>query len=147
MENINWLSMILAALIPLVMGFLWYHKAVFGNAWMAATGITEEKAKQANMPVVFGVSLVLSFLAALFLLLNVDGPGQEGEFDSFKHGALHGVLLGVFIATPIMIITGLFEQRSWKHMLINAGYWIITFALMGGLLDAMNHWPNDAVIG
>lgn len=27
-------------------------------------------------------------------------------------------------------------------MLINVFYWIITLALMGGILDAMNHWQN-----
>ena len=27
-------------------------------------------------------------------------------------------------------------------MLINIGYWIVSLALMGGVLDAMNHWPN-----
>ena len=31
MENVNWLSMIIATLIPSVVGFLWYHKALFGN--------------------------------------------------------------------------------------------------------------------
>lgn len=33
-------------------------------------------------------------------------------------------------------------KRTWKHMLINIFYWIITLALMGGILDAMNQWKN-----
>ncbi len=147
MENVNWLSLIIAALIPMVVGFIWYHKAVFGNAWMASIGMTEEKAKKANMPVVFVISIVMSFLLAFFLLTNVDSPGQEGEFDSFKHGAFHGVLIGLFVAMPVMVTSGLFEQRSWKNLLINIGYWLLTMALMAGVLDAMNHWPNEAVIG
>ncbi|HLF65472.1 MAG TPA: DUF1761 domain-containing protein [Saprospiraceae bacterium] len=147
MGNVNWLSIILATLIPMVMGFIWYHKAVFGKAWMDSIGMTEEKAKNANMPVVFGVSLVMSFLLAFFLLNNVDSVGQEGEFDSFQHGAFHGVLIGLMIVMPVMVTNGLFEQRSWKNMIINVGYWVITVSLMAGLLDAMNHWPNEAVVG
>jgi hypothetical protein len=32
-------------------------------------------------------------------------------------------------------------------MAINTGYWAVTLALMCGLLDAMNHWPNELTIG
>jgi hypothetical protein len=31
-------------------------------------------------------------------------------------------------------------------MLINVGYWILCLALMGGTIDAMNHWPVDFTI-
>lgn len=147
MGNVNWLSMIIAALIPMVVGFIWYHKALFGNAWMVSVGMTEEKARSGNMAVTLGVCFVMSFLLAFFILNNVDAPGQEGEFDSFKHGAFHGVLIGLFVAMPVMVTNALFEMKSWKNMLINIGYWVVTMALMGGVLDAMNQWPNQAVVG
>jgi UDP-N-acetylmuramyl pentapeptide phosphotransferase/UDP-N-acetylglucosamine-1-phosphate transferase len=147
MGNVNWLSMIIAALIPIVMGFIWYHKALFGKAWMASIGMTEEKAKTGNMPVMFGVTIIMSFFLALFLINNVNPPGQEGEFDTFKHGAFHGALIGFLVAMPLIVTNGLFELRSWKNMMITLGYWIITLALMAGVLDAMNHWPNEGVLG
>lgn len=142
MENINWLSLILAALVPLVMGFLWYHKALFGKAWMGETGITEEKAKEANMGVTFGVSLLLALVLAFFLTVFNNSPGQEGGFDTFKHGAAHGLILSLFIIVPTFITNGLFEQKSWKLMFINIGYWAVTLMIMGGIVDAMNHWPD-----
>jgi hypothetical protein len=55
----NFGIMALAALVPMIIGFIWYHKAVFGKAWMAASGMTDEKAKGGNMPVIFGLSYVL----------------------------------------------------------------------------------------
>lgn len=146
MENVNWLSMILATLTPMLVGFIYYHKAVFGKAWMDSIGMTEEKAKEANKLVTFGVSIVLSFLLSVFLLnFCNDGINQEGEFDTFKHGAWHGAFLAIIVVTPVMITNGLFEQKSWKNMLINVGYWIITLALMCGILDAMNHWENITI--
>lgn len=69
MDNINWLSMVLATLTPMFVGFVYYHKAVFGKAWMDSIGMTDEKAKEANRVVILGVSIVLSFLLS-FLLLN-----------------------------------------------------------------------------
>ncbi len=142
MENLNWLSLVLATLTPMVMGFIYYHKALFGKAWMDSIGMTEEKAKEANMGMVMGISLVMAFLIAFFLLGFNNGFGQEGEFDTFKHGAAHGAILTVFLVAPIFITNGLFEQKSWKNMLINILYWMITLAIMGGIVDAMNHFPN-----
>lgn len=146
MENINYLSLIIATLIPTAVGFIFYHKAVMGGAWMAATGITEEKAKESNMAVVFGVSLLMSFFLAVFLTGNCNGPGQEGQYDTFKHGAFHGFFLALLVAVPVIITVGLYEQRSWKHMLINCLYWLITLTIMGGVVDAMNHFPDPLAI-
>ena len=130
----------------MVMGFIYYNKALFGKAWMDSIGMTEEKAKQANMGLVMDISLVMSFLIAFFMMNFCNGLGQEGEFDTFKHGVAHGVIISFFFVIPIFITNGLFEQKSWKNMIINAGYWIITLALMGGILDAMNHF-GDAATG
>lgn len=55
-------------------------------------------------------------------------------FRTFKHGALHGFFAGLFIAFPITAINGVFEQKSWKYILINAGYWIVSMMLMGAII-------------
>lgn len=144
MGDINWLSLVISTLLPTALGFAWYHKALFGNAWMDSIGMTEEKARSGNMAVMMGVGLVMALFLSLFLMANVNGPGQEDTFDTFKHGALHGAFLGILVAAPVMITNGLFEQKSWKNLLINTGYWILTLTLMGGVLDAMNHFPNVA---
>ncbi|MFT6807311.1 MAG: hypothetical protein ACJA01_000531 [Saprospiraceae bacterium] len=56
MDNINWLSMFLATVAPMFIGFFYYHKAVFGNAWMDSIGIADEKAKMANVVVTFAIN-------------------------------------------------------------------------------------------
>ncbi|NNL80786.1 MAG: DUF1761 domain-containing protein [Flavobacteriaceae bacterium] len=142
MEPINWLSMVIATLTPLVVGFIYYNKNVFGKAWMISLGKTEEDLKQGNKALIFGLSIVLSFLLAFFLLNFNNSPGQEGEFDTFQHGAWHGIFISVVVGIPIMVINGLFELKKAKNLLINIGYWVLTLALMGGVIDAMNHWPN-----
>lgn len=163
--QINFIAVLLAALVPMVMGFIWYHQKVFGTAWMNVTGMTPEKAKQGNMAMVFGVSLVVSFLlaffmqamvihqfhvASLFFKLPVDDPSTQegalykqvmdllgGSWRTFKHGALHGFMGGLFIAFPIMCTNALFEQKGWKYIWINSGYWIVTMTIMGGIISAM----------
>ena len=144
MPSPNILAIVLAALIPMLMGFIYYHPKVFGNAWMQSLGLTEEDLKKGNMAVIFGVSLLMSFLLSMFLLVNVDGPGQEGQFDSFKHGAFHGTLIGFMVAMPVLVTGGLFERKNFKNLAINTVYWVITISLMAGVIDALNHWPNEA---
>ncbi|BDS10735.1 DUF1761 domain-containing protein [Aureispira anguillae] len=153
----------LVALIPLVVGFVWYNPKVMGNAWMKETGMTEEKAQQGNMAVTFGAAYVFAIFAAFSLLGLVDhqmgifqlfaaqeGFGEAGSEAmksyeatmamvgarhlSFGHGAFHGVLAGITLALPLIGTNALFEQKSWKYIWINVGYWIVSFALMGGAL-------------
>ncbi|HWY11809.1 MAG TPA: DUF1761 domain-containing protein [Bacteroidia bacterium] len=163
--HINFIAVLIAALVPMVMGFIWYNPKVFGTAWMAATGMTPEKGKQANMPMVFIVSFILSFLLAfaiqfmtihqyhvgsLFYKLPIDDAATpEGalykqvmdllgsSWRTFKHGALHGFIGGVMIALPIIATGSLFEQKGWKYIWINAGYWIVCMTIMGGIVCAM----------
>lgn len=61
------LPVLAAALVPMIVGFIWYNPKVLGGIWMEASGMTEEKAKGANMPLIFGVS----FLLSVFLIASV----------------------------------------------------------------------------
>ena len=140
--NINWLALIAASVLPLVTGFLWYGP-LFGKAWMKETGITEEMAKKMNPAKTYGLAVVFAFLVAFFIwpMVMMGGPadmphGPGGDFMTFKHGALHGSMLGLFVALPVLATNGLFEQKSFKLIAINAGYWVVTMALMGGIINA-----------
>jgi hypothetical protein len=142
---------------------LYYNPKTFGTAWMKASGMKEEKMKEANMGKIFGISYVLSFLMCIMLgglvvhqtdvyslYAGQEGFGVDGSdvmikldafmaetggcFRTFEHGAFHGVILGVFIALPILMINGLFERKSLKYGFINAGFWIICMALCGGII-------------
>lgn len=132
----HWLPQILAAFSALVVGFIWYNPKVFGNTWMQATGMTEEKAKQGNMPLIFGVSFVVAFLLTMPLayMVNHDPDGLHPCVHGIYHGGLH---YGVMIALPVIVTNSMFEQRSLKYILINVGYWIVTMAVMGAILDVM----------
>jgi hypothetical protein len=157
----NFLIIALAALVPTIMGFIWYHPKVMGTAWQKTTGLSDEAIKNANMPLIFGVSLLLSFLLSMqvnFLVIHqahiysvvMDEPAFKdpnsslslmlkefmelyGEnFRTFKHGFFHGILAGVFFVVPVLGTNALFERKGLKYKAINAGYWILSIAIMGG---------------
>ena len=59
MPQPNLLAIVIAALIPMFMGFIYYHPKVFGKVWMDSLGLKEEDLKKGNMGVIMGVSLVM----------------------------------------------------------------------------------------
>lgn len=153
----NILAVLVASLSTLLVGFVWYHPKVFGTIWMRETGMTEEKAQKSNMLKIFGLTIFLSILLSLCLtylvihqtgvLSLVGGNANDeaykafmeihgGAFRTFKHGALHGFMSGIFIALPLVGINSLFEQKSGKYILITTGYWIVSMTLMGGIICA-----------
>ncbi|MGC1472844.1 MAG: DUF1761 domain-containing protein [Psychroserpens sp.] len=152
----NFLAIIVAAIVPVVLGFIWYNPKVFGAAWMRAAEMTEAKIKSGNIAIIFGVSLVLSLILSFFTIFLVvhesgvygmtegqmDGATTQafleewaGRYRSYKHGAMHGGMAGVMFALPVIGINALFERKSWKYILINAGYWVITLAIMGSIIS------------
>jgi hypothetical protein len=58
------------------------------------------------------------------------------NFRTFKHGLLHGSLMGLFFAMPVLGINALFEGRGRNYILVNTGYWMLTMGLMGGVICA-----------
>ncbi|MCD6068296.1 MAG: hypothetical protein K0S33_3122 [Bacteroidetes bacterium] len=165
MVKFNFLILLAAAVIPLIIGFIWYHPKVFGTAWMKTTGVTPEDGKKMNMPLVFGLTFLFSFLIAFGMqfvvihqmsvfsvLANEPGimdPNSEmgswlvnfmakygNNFRTFKHGMLHGTVFGIMFVTPLIAINAMFERKGFKYIAINAGYWIVSLMLMGGLISA-----------
>jgi Protein of unknown function (DUF1761) len=155
----NFIAVLVASLVTLLMGFVWYHPKFLGTIWMRETGMTEEKAKQGNMLKIFGLALFYSVLLAMSLpslvihqmgaLSAIGGPSMIASakpsytafmadygdaFRTYKHGALHGFLTGAFLILPTIAITGLFEQKSWKYILVNAGYWMVSLMIMGAII-------------
>ena len=165
-HTMNFIAIGIAALVPMIIGFIYYHPKVVGTAWMKASGLDEEKLKGANMAVIFGVSLLLSFMMAIITqvivihqthlgsLLAVQPDFKEAgsvssdlynklmelygqSFRTFKHGVFHGVIFSLFFVLPLLGTNAMFERKGFKYIMINVGYWTITIALMGGIICGM----------
>ena len=157
--EINFLALIAAALSTLVVGFVWYHPKVFGTIWMRETGLTEDKMKSGNMAKTFTLAVIYAFFMSFilqFLVIHQTGAvGMVGgnpatalpsfnafmvdygtHYRTFKHGALHGFMAGLFLALPVIGTNALFERRSFKYTLISGGFWVVCFIIMGGIICA-----------
>ena len=128
-STLNWLAVLTAAFSTFVLGGLWYGP-LFGRAWMRASGITEEKAKLGNPGMIFGISFALQLVAAAVLGMFI-GPQADLGF-----GLMAGGSAGLCWVASALGVIYLFEQRSLAHWTVNAGYCVVSFLLMGGILGA-----------
>lgn len=124
----NLLAVLVAALLGFAIGGIWYGP-LFGKAWMAASGMTEERVRAANPLKVYGLTFALNLVAAFSLAMFIGaGDWRFGLFAGFMTGA-------TFVAVGLGV-TYLFESRPLALWFINAGYQVLLFSAMGAVLGS-----------
>ena len=96
---------------------------------MKENNFTDEDIKKFNpartYSIVLALSVIISYNLAFFL-----GDSKIG----LAWGTTAGFLAGFGFSALIFAIVSLFEQRSWKYILINGGYITAYFTLIGFIL-------------
>jgi hypothetical protein len=129
MAHIHWPAVLVATIAGFPLGALWYGP-LFGGAWMAATGITKERARQANMAKINGATVLLNLLIAVSLAMFI------GSTATLQDGLFAGFMAGFTFVAAALGITYLFEFRPFKLWAINAGFQVLVFTVMGAILGA-----------
>lgn len=137
MAAINWLAVIAASLVGFAIGFIWYGP-LFGKQWMALVGMTEEDAQNENMAKIFGFTFIFQFIMAFCLAMFFYGSGDTEAMQMITAGTgtFYGFLTGFGWVATALAVNALYEQKSWKYIFINGGFWIVVFTLMGLILGA-----------
>ena len=130
LASINWPAVVVATVVAFAIGGLWYSDTLFGKAWLEEVGLTEEDVNKANMVRTFSGAFLLEFFAVLAVAVLI---GTDG---SWLSGLSSGLLIGIFWITTAYGVTYLFEQRSMRLFLINAGYNVVLFAVVGTIIGA-----------
>ena len=94
--DLNWIAIFVAAIVPMVLGALWYSNALFARPWMRAVDRTEDELKGA------GMGYVLSAIGAVLMSYALARLVRWAEVDDLWNGALVGLLVWVgFVATVV----------------------------------------------
>ncbi|MCW0482539.1 DUF1761 domain-containing protein [Gaoshiqia sediminis] len=129
-EHLNFWAILVAALSTFVIGSLWYSPVMFGNRWMLLNGFNEKTINMGSLPlpVVFGSSFLMAVLAAFALALFLGTSANLGM------GVFAGFVISVCWISTARINTVLYEKRSFSLFLINAGYDLVSYVLMGAII-------------
>ena len=130
-SNISLWGVIVAAVVPFILGFIWYAKPTLGKLWQKEAGLSEADMKGANMPMTFG----LSFAGNLVMAYVMSGVlhSLSPNFTPWQ-GFVTSLLLGAGFSGVAMLVTYLFARRSSTLWMIDAGYAVLNLAVMGAVL-------------
>jgi hypothetical protein len=136
---LNYIAIVVSAVILWVLGAIWYSPALFAKPWMEILGIQKGESKKSGlmlgMVASFIGDLVLSFVLA-HIILWANAFGFATSALGFGNGCVLGVLVWIgFIAAP-NLPQGIYEGKPFKLFAINSGYWFVGLFLVGGLLAA-----------
>lgn len=134
---INFIAVFVAAVMNMVVGFLWYGP-LFGKTWRKLTGITDEAMR--SMPLTalkagligFALAFVMAYVLAHDVLFGAAYLGTSGALSGMT-GAFWN-WLGFVV--PITAGVWLWEGKSWKLWALNAGYYLVALLIAGAIIGA-----------
>lgn len=134
LSGFNFWELLVAAASTFLIGFVWYGNMLFGKAWQKLAGLTDDQIKNANMPLIFGLSFVLFLIIALFLSVFTEIAMMIGT--SAIWAGLFAALLCLGLVATSIGVNYLFARKPLKLFLIDAGYLVVTFFIMGLIIGA-----------
>lgn len=128
--HINYLAVVVAAIINMGIGALWYSSLLFAKPWVKATGKSMEDMRGAGTGYALTAvgSLVMALLLAYFI--------TQVDSGTFLGGAKIGLLMWVGFVVPTHAANYVFEGRPLNLYAINVGYFLVSLMAMGGLIAA-----------
>ncbi len=127
MLEISWLPTLVATALAFALGAPWYGP-LFGKSWMAEHGFSEEQlTRNFNPAKTYGLTAVLAVLSSSVFGIFLGLLGERSPL--FAVG--FGFSVGSFWVAASIGTNYLFEGSSLRLFLINGGYHVVRFTLMG----------------
>ena len=130
--EINYIEVLVAAVVAFVVGFVWYHPNVFGTMWMKMAKIspdTSGKGKQMMMQSA-AIGFVGTLISAYVLAHFVAAWGAMSIMDAVQHG--FWAWLG--FQMPLTLGPVLWEQKPWNLFFLNGAYWLVSTIVISVIL-------------
>ncbi len=131
----NYLAIIVAAIIQVILGSLWYSPVLFAKPWVKAMGPKmQEMMKKGNRmsPGMYVPPLVAAFVTSYVLAWFINALHITTLGDGIKIGIM--AWLG-FTTTAQVLNSWIFSDGKPKEVyFINTGYHLVSFVIMGAIL-------------
>ncbi|PCI30793.1 hypothetical protein COB52_00940 [Candidatus Kaiserbacteria bacterium] len=129
----NILAILAGGLSAVLVGFIWYSPMVFGRVWMALARLNPVQVEESKkkMPLMaflgFSTAVILSWVIQQFTFVwGVKDLGGAMELGFW-------IWLGFMV--PVLLTPVLWEQKSFKYFVINAGYWLVSTLVIAGIVS------------
>jgi hypothetical protein len=127
--QIDLLTVVVAAVLNMVIGFLWYSKWLFGPTWAKLNHVSM-KEEHSKMALVYGfiVSLVIAYFLAFFQAYT--------GVTTVTDGMLVGFCAWLGFSATTQISSVIWGNRPFQAFLLDTGCKLLSFLVMSGVIGA-----------
>ena len=132
--HVNYISILVAAVVSFFMGALWYSPLLFAGQWVKATGKTKEEIAKGSGTFAYVLTFIAWLIAIYVLAVVIDYSVDLNSSPQFLYGILAAFLCWFGFVAAISLILNLFAQRSIILWFIDSGYVLVAFLISGAIL-------------
>ncbi|MFA6027274.1 MAG: DUF1761 domain-containing protein [Ignavibacteriaceae bacterium] len=131
--QVNYLAVLVCAIVSMIIGSVWYSPMLLGRTWMEEVDKSEDELKKEFNPLkTYGIA----FLSNLFIAFSLAQLMAHSNATTVAAGIRLAFLCWFgFIVAP-MVINSLFEGKSFKLILVDSGHHLIVILVFGIILGA-----------
>lgn len=131
--EVNYLAILVAGVVSMAVGFLWYGPMLFGKPWMKLMGHTEEGMKKAQkeMGKTYAISFALTLIMAYVLFHVMTLSENFFHYGRLETGCITAFWMWFGFVMPVQATDTLFGGKRKKLVAINAGYQLVSLLAMG----------------
>lgn len=126
--EVSMLALVVAAVANLIIGFLWYSPALFGNMWLRHSGMGPDMPKPQAKEMTR--SITLSVVATLITTYVFSQLVAALGLATLAQGLLLAGFLWLAFQATILLSAVLWERKSWTFYAINASYWLVSLLVI-----------------
>jgi hypothetical protein len=123
--NVNPLAVLIAGLIHMVLGLVWFMPKIFGNAWVELTG---KEMKPATQWIAAGIIGHLVMALVLAMIVNL------ANATTLVGGVIVGIVICLGFVAPLEVGELIWEKIPFKLFMIRVGNQLVGFSITGAIL-------------
>ena len=125
---INWLAVIIVAVIYCLIIFFWYYPSIFGNTWLKLVG--KEGVDKSKIIIETIIMVFTSFVSVLILEILMDLT----EMNDIGSALLLSFLLWIAFIAMVAINQNIFNNRGIKLFFIEYSPYLVALLVSGIIL-------------
>jgi hypothetical protein len=130
MMDVNWLAVLAAGVINMIIGSLWYSPLLFLKPWMATLPKKEKENKNINMGKIYGImfvgALIMAYVMAMFTKI--------ANTTLLDTGAMLGFWIWLGFVGAVQVSDHVWNGKPMQLLYINTSYRLVSTIAMALIL-------------